>query len=58
MSFRNVPDYESLTQTRFNIAVTVTNAGSLAASGAIVVKVTDISENVFDACRFGEWRFE
>ncbi len=58
VSFRTVPDYESLTQTKFNITVTVTNAGSLAASGAIVVNVTDISENFFDTCRFGECRFE
>ena len=58
VSFRTVPDYESLTQTKFNITVTVTNAVSLAASGAIVVNVTDISENFFDTCRFGECRFE
>ena len=58
VSFRTVPDYESLSQTKFNITVTVTNAGSLAASGAIVVNVTDISENFFDTCRFGECRFE
>ena len=58
MSFRTVPDYESLTQTKFNIMVTVTNAGSLAASGAMVVNVKDISENFFDTCRFGECKFE
>lgn len=58
VSFRTVPDYESLTQTQYNITVTVTNAGSLAVSGAIVVNVTDISESFFDTCRFGECKFE
>ena len=58
VSFRSVPDYESQTQTKFNITVTVTNAGSLTASGAVVVNVTDISENFFDTCRFGDCRFE
>ena len=49
-----------VTQTKFNITVTVTvtNAGNLAASGAMVVNVTDISEIFFDTCRFGECKFE
>lgn len=58
VSFRTVPDYESLSKTQFNITVTVTNAGGLTASGAMVVNVTDISENFFDTCRFGECKFE
>ncbi len=45
VSFRAVPDYESLSKTQYNITVTVTNAGGLTASGAMVVNVTDISEN-------------
>ena len=58
VSFRTVPDYESLSKTQFNITVTVTNAGGLTASSAMVVNVTDISENFFDTCRFGECKFE
>ena len=58
VSFRTVPDYESLSKTQYNITVTVTNAGGLTASGAMVVNVTDISENFFDTCRFGECKFE
>jgi len=58
VSFRAVPDYESLSKTQFNITVTVTNAGGLTASGAMVVNVTDISENFFDTCRFGDCKFE
>ena len=58
VSFRTVPDYESLSKTQYNITVTVTNAGGLTASGAMVVNVTDISENFFDTCRFGQCKFE
>ena len=58
VSFRTVPDYESLSKTQYNITVTVTNAGGLTASAAMVVNVTDISENFFDTCRFGECKFE
>jgi hypothetical protein len=58
VSFRTVPNYESLSKTQYNITVTVTNAGGLTASGAMVVNVTDISENFFDTCRFGECKFE
>ena len=58
VSFRTVPDYESLSKTQYNITVTVTNAGGLTASSAMVVNVTDISENFFDTCRFGECKFE
>jgi len=58
VSFRTVPDYESLSKTQYNITVAVTNAGGLTASAAMVVNVTDISENFFDTCRFGECKFE
>ena len=58
VSFRIVPDYESLSKTQYNITVTVTNAGDLTASSAMVVNVSDISENFFDTCRFGECKFE
>jgi len=58
VSFRTVPDYESLSKTQYNITVTVTNAGGFSASSAMVVNVTDISENFFDTCRFGECKFE
>ena len=53
-----MPDYESLSKTQYNITFTVTNAGRLTASAAMVVNVTDISENFFDTCRFGECKFE
>jgi hypothetical protein len=49
-------DYVSLSKTRYSITDTVTNAGGLTASAAMVVNVTDISENFFDTCRFGEWK--
>jgi len=58
VSFRAVPDYESLTKTQYSLTVTVTNAGALSASGSMTVNVTDISENFFDTCRFGDCRFE
>ena len=58
VSVRTVKDYESLSKTQYNITVTVTNAGGLTASSAMVVNVTDISENFFDTCRFGECKFE
>ena len=58
VSFRSVPDYESLTKTQYSLTVTVTNAGALSASGSMTVNVTDIAENFFDTCRFGECRFE
>ena len=58
VSFRALPDYESLTKTQYSFTVTVTNAGALSASGSMTVNVTDIAENFFDTCRFGECRFE
>ena len=58
VSFRAVPDYESLTKTQFTFTVTVTNGGGLTATGNITVNVTDIAENFFDTCQFGECRFE
>ena len=58
VSFRAVPDYESLTKTQYSLTVTVTNAGALSSSGSMTVNVTDIPENFFDTCRFGECRFE
>ena len=51
-------DYVSLSKTRYSITDTVTNARGLTASAAMVVNVTDISENFFDTCRFGECKFE
>ena len=58
VSFRAAPDYETLTKTQYSLSVTVTNAGGLSASGGMTVNVTDIAENFFDTCRFGECRFE
>ena len=58
VSFRTAPDYESPTGTQFTFAVIVTNAGGLTATGNITVNVTDIAENFFDTCQFGECRFE
>ena len=58
VSFRAAPDYESLNKTQYSLTVTVTNAGALSASGSMTVNVTDIVENFFDTCRFGDCRFE